>query len=170
MMSAECVAALRDQRLTGTSRALPGLREAMAACRAGDTLVVTRLDRLARSSLTLATSSTSSPPAAFAQCRRLRPRLEGPDRSAAVHLPVDRRPSFDLARARNREGTPVAKARGCLRESNQRSSPPGRRLVPLLNERHPDTTAELADLFKVGRSTVCRAIKRGGVEDLSGVS
>jgi DNA invertase Pin-like site-specific DNA recombinase len=27
----------------------PGLREAMAACRAGDTLVVTKLDRLARS-------------------------------------------------------------------------------------------------------------------------
>ncbi|MDQ3104127.1 MAG: recombinase family protein, partial [Actinomycetota bacterium] len=27
----------------------PGLREALAACRAGDTLVVTKLDRLARS-------------------------------------------------------------------------------------------------------------------------
>ena len=28
---------------------MPGLREALAACRAGDTLVVTKLDRLARS-------------------------------------------------------------------------------------------------------------------------
>jgi DNA invertase Pin-like site-specific DNA recombinase len=27
----------------------PGLREALAACRGGDTLVVTKLDRLARS-------------------------------------------------------------------------------------------------------------------------
>jgi hypothetical protein len=35
--------------LTGTSRERPGLREALAACRAGDTLVVTKLDRLARS-------------------------------------------------------------------------------------------------------------------------
>src|SRR5690242_14294835 len=35
--------------LTGTNRARPGLREALAACRAGDTLVVTKLDRLARS-------------------------------------------------------------------------------------------------------------------------
>jgi hypothetical protein len=35
--------------LTGTNRARPSLREALAACRAGDTLVVTKLDRLARS-------------------------------------------------------------------------------------------------------------------------
>ena len=38
-----------DHGLTGTNRARPGLREARAACRAGDTLVVTKLDRLARS-------------------------------------------------------------------------------------------------------------------------
>src|SRR5512144_241586 len=38
-----------DHGLTGTNRARPGLREAMAAGRAGDTLVVTKLDRLARS-------------------------------------------------------------------------------------------------------------------------
>ncbi|TDW28789.1 resolvase-like protein [Cryobacterium psychrophilum] len=38
-----------DQGLTGANRARPGLKEAMAACRAGDTLVVTKLDRLARS-------------------------------------------------------------------------------------------------------------------------
>ena len=35
--------------LTGTNRERPGLREALAACRQGDTLVVTKLDRLARS-------------------------------------------------------------------------------------------------------------------------
>ncbi len=38
-----------DHGLTGTSRERPGLRQALAACRAGDTLVVTKLDRLARS-------------------------------------------------------------------------------------------------------------------------
>ena len=38
-----------DHGLTGTNRARPGLRLALAACRAGDTLVVTKLDRLARS-------------------------------------------------------------------------------------------------------------------------
>jgi DNA invertase Pin-like site-specific DNA recombinase len=35
--------------LTGTNRDRPGLRQALAACRAGDTLVVIKLDRLARS-------------------------------------------------------------------------------------------------------------------------
>nr|WP_205789099.1 recombinase family protein [Microbacterium sp. CPCC 204701] len=38
-----------DHGLTGTNRARPGLREALAAVREGDTLVVTKLDRLARS-------------------------------------------------------------------------------------------------------------------------
>ena len=38
-----------DHGLTGTTRARPGLREALAACRSGDTLVVTKLYRLARS-------------------------------------------------------------------------------------------------------------------------
>jgi len=38
-----------DHGLTGTNRDRPGLREALAACRAGDTLLVTKLDRLARS-------------------------------------------------------------------------------------------------------------------------
>ena len=38
-----------DHGLTGTSRARPGLREALAACRAGDTLLVTKPGRLARS-------------------------------------------------------------------------------------------------------------------------
>lgn len=38
-----------DHGLTGANRARSGLREAMAAVRKGDTLVVTKLDRLARS-------------------------------------------------------------------------------------------------------------------------
>ena len=37
-----------DHGLTGTNRERPGLREALAACRAADTLVVTKLDRQAR--------------------------------------------------------------------------------------------------------------------------
>lgn len=40
-----------DHGLSGRNRDRPGLREALAACRRGDTLVVTTLDRLARSVL-----------------------------------------------------------------------------------------------------------------------
>jgi DNA invertase Pin-like site-specific DNA recombinase len=38
-----------DHGFTGTTRDRPSLAEALAACRAGDELVVTKLDRLARS-------------------------------------------------------------------------------------------------------------------------
>jgi DNA invertase Pin-like site-specific DNA recombinase len=38
-----------DHGLTGTNHDRPGLRLALAACHDGDTLVVTKLDRLARS-------------------------------------------------------------------------------------------------------------------------
>ena len=38
-----------DQGLTGADRARPGLGQALAACLGGDTRVVTKLDRLARS-------------------------------------------------------------------------------------------------------------------------
>ena len=38
-----------DKGLTGTSHARPGLDQALAAVRTGDTLVVPKLDRLARS-------------------------------------------------------------------------------------------------------------------------
>jgi len=38
-----------DHGLTGTNRARPGLEQALAAVRAGDLFVVTKLDRLARS-------------------------------------------------------------------------------------------------------------------------
>ena len=45
-----------DHGLTGTNRDRPGLREVLAACREGDTLVVTKPDRLARSLLLAAGS------------------------------------------------------------------------------------------------------------------
>ncbi|MET3370136.1 UNVERIFIED_CONTAM: DNA invertase Pin-like site-specific DNA recombinase [Jeotgalibacillus campisalis] len=38
-----------DHRFTGTQRERPGLGKAQAACRNRDTVVVTKLDRLARS-------------------------------------------------------------------------------------------------------------------------
>jgi DNA invertase Pin-like site-specific DNA recombinase len=38
-----------DKGMTGTNRNRPGLDQALAAVRAGDTLVVPKLDRLARS-------------------------------------------------------------------------------------------------------------------------
>ena len=151
-----------DHGLTGTNRERPGLREALAACRAGDTLVVTKLDRLARSL-----------PDARAIAEELTARRVALSLGGSVYDPTDAvgRLLFnvlamvaefesDLIRLRTREGMKVAKAKGRLRGKQ-----------PKLNRRqeaHPVSlvrtgeysTTEVADLFGVGRSTVYRAIQR----------
>src|SRR5665811_767797 len=106
-----------DHGLTGTTRARPGLREALAACHDGDTLVVTKLDRLARSlpdARNIADELTT---------REVKLNLGG-----SVHDPTDPvgRLLFnvlamvaefeaDLIRMRTSEGMKVAKAKGRLR-------------------------------------------------------
>ena len=153
-----------DHGLTGTSRARPGLREALAACRAGDTLVVTKLDRLAR-----------SVPDARDIVDELTDRGVRLNIGGSVHDPTDPigRLLFtvlsmiaefeaDLARARTREGMAVAKAKGRLRGKQPKLKPgQEKHLVQLWND-GTHTSAELAELFNVGRSTVYRAIRRAG--------
>lgn len=68
-----------DHGLTGTTRAPPGPREALAAVRAGDTLVVTKLDRLAR-----------SVPGARAIANELTAREVKPNIGGSVHDSTDR--------------------------------------------------------------------------------
>jgi DNA invertase Pin-like site-specific DNA recombinase len=106
-----------DHGLTGTNRERPGLREALAACRAGDTLVVTKLDRLARSL-----------PDARAITEELTTRRISLSLGGSVFDPTDAvgRLLFnvlamvaefesDLIRLRTREGMKVARAKGRLR-------------------------------------------------------
>ncbi len=106
-----------DHGLTGTNRERPGLDQALAACRAGDTLVVTKLDRLARSL-----------PDARAIADELTQREVKLNLGGSVHDPTDPvgRLLFnvlamvaefesDLIRMRTREGMKVAKAKGRLR-------------------------------------------------------
>lgn len=52
-----------DVGLSGTNRERPGLRQALAAIRDGDVLVVTKLDRLARSARDAA--DIAEPPPSF---------------------------------------------------------------------------------------------------------
>ncbi len=151
-----------DHGLTGTNRERPGLREALAACRAGDTLVVTKLDRLARSL-----------PDARAIADELTTRHISLSLGGSVYDPTDAvgRLLFnvlamvaefesDLIRLRTREGMKVAKAKGRLRgkqpKLNRRQEA---HLVSLVHSGEY-STAEVAELFGVGRSTVYRAIER----------
>ena len=151
-----------DHGLTGTNRERPGLREALAACRPGDTLVVTKLDRLARSvpdALNIVNELTA---------REVKLNLGG-----SVHDPCDPigRLLFnvlamvaefesDLVKMRTREGLAVARAAGKLRGRQPKLS---RRQEAHLVELHrsgDQNPAELAELFGVGRSTVYRALER----------
>src|SRR5919206_1571088 len=106
-----------DHGLTGTNRDRPGLALALAARRAGDTLVVTKLDRLARSL-----------PDARDILEELTQRNVRLSLGGSVHDPTDPvgRLLFnvlamvaefeaDLIRARTREGMQVARAKGHLR-------------------------------------------------------
>lgn len=151
-----------DHGLTGTTRERPGLREALAACRGGDTLVVTKLDRLARSL-----------PDARDIASELADREVSLAIGASVHDPTDPigRLLFnmlamiaefesDLIRMRTREGLDVARAAGRLRGRKPKLTP---RQQAHLVEQHASgekNPSELAELFGVARSTVYRALER----------
>jgi DNA invertase Pin-like site-specific DNA recombinase len=151
-----------DHGLTGTNRERPGLREALAACRAGDTLVVTKLDRLAR-----------SVPDARNIADELTARSVKLNLGGSVHDPTDPvgRLLFnalamvaefeaDLVRLRTREGMKVAKAKGRLKGKSPKLSARQEAHLVALHEAGEHTGAELAELFSVARSTVYRAIQR----------
>ena len=151
-----------DHGLTGTTRDRPGLREAMAACREGDTLVVTKLDRLARSL-----------PDARAIADELTARQVRLSLGASVYDPNDPAGRLlfnvlamvaefesDLIRLRTKEGMRVAKAKGRLRGKQPKLNPPQEAHLVSLMAAGEHSTAELADLFGVGRSTVYRALGR----------
>jgi hypothetical protein len=114
-----------DHGLTGTNRDRPGLRLALAACRAGDTLVVTKLDRLARSLSDARDILTSS-----------RGGTSSSALGGSVHDPTDTvgRLLFnvlaivaefetDLIRLPTRDGMKVAKAKGRLRGKQPKLNP-----------------------------------------------
>jgi DNA invertase Pin-like site-specific DNA recombinase len=152
-----------DQGRSGTNRDRPGLARALAACRAGDTLVVTKLDRLARS-LPDARDISAELVAAGVKLS-----LGG-----TVHDPADPvgRLLFnvlamvaefesDLIRARTREGMAVARDKGRLRGRSPKLSPAqGKHLVEL-HAAGQHSISELAELFTIGRATVYRTIDRG---------
>ena len=151
-----------DHGLTGTNRERPGLREALAACRAGDTLVVAKLDRLARSL-----------PDAREILEDLTRREIKLSIGGSVHDPTDPvgRLLFnvlamvaefesDLIRLRTKEGMRVARAKGRLRGKQPKLNPRQEGHLVALHHAGNHSTAELADLFGIGRSTVYRAIER----------
>ena len=153
-----------DHGISGTHRARPGLREALVACRPGDSLVVTKLDRLAR-----------SVPDARDIVDELTARGVRLNLGGSIHDPADPigRLLFtvlsmiaefeaDLARACTREGMAVARAKGRLRGKQPKLKPTREAQLVALWREGKHTTLDLAEMFDVARSTVYRAIQRAG--------
>ena len=151
-----------DHGLSGTTRARPGLDQALAAVRAGDTLVVPKLDRLARS------VPDARAIADGLVARGVRLQLGG-----SVHDPTDPmgRMFFnilatfaefeaDLIRLRTREGMAVARAKGRLRGKQPKLKDRQQKELARMHATGDYSISDLAELFSISRPTVYRTLKR----------
>ncbi|HZM84367.1 MAG TPA: recombinase family protein [Candidatus Limnocylindrales bacterium] len=151
-----------DKGLTGTNRNRPGLDQALAAVRAGDTLVVPKLDRLARSVPDARAIGDSL------VARGVKLRVGG-----IVYDPADPMGKMffnilatfaefevDLLRLRTREGMAIAKAKGKLKGKPPKLNPRQQAHLVKLHHEGSHSILELADLFSVSRPTVYRVLDK----------
>ncbi|NJO36363.1 MAG: recombinase family protein [Sphingomonadales bacterium] len=151
-----------DHGLTGTNRARPGLDQAIAAVRRGDTLVVPKLDRLAR-----------SVPDARAIADQLEKKGVKLALGATVHDPADPMGKMffnilatfaefeaDLIRMRTREGMAIARAKGKLRGKQPKLSEKQQTELCKMHTTGDYSISDLAEVFSVSRPTVYRTLSR----------
>ena len=142
--------------------ARPGLDQALAALREGDTLVVPKLDRLAR-----------SVPDARAIADDLAARGIRLQLGAAVHDPTDPMGRLffnilatfaefeaDLIRMRTREGMAVARAKGRLRGKKPKLSDRQHKELRRMYDTGDYSISDLGAVFGVSRPTVYRTLQR----------
>jgi DNA invertase Pin-like site-specific DNA recombinase len=151
-----------DRGLTGTNRRRPGLDQALATVRSGDTLVVPKLDRLARSvpdardigdslvgrGVKLSLGGTSYDPS------------DPMGKMFFNILATFAEFEVDLLRMRTREGMAVARAKGKLRGRQPKLSTAQQAHLMKLHASGEHSIAELAELFSVSRPTVYRVLER----------
>jgi len=152
----------RDRGLTGTTRARPGLDQALAAVRAGDTLVVPKLDRLARS----VPDARQIADALVARGVKLA-------LGTSVYDPTDPMGKLffnilatfaefevDLIRLRTREGMAMARAKGKLRGKRPKLSDKQHKELWRMYATGEYSINDLAELFAVSRPTVYCTLAR----------
>ena len=151
-----------DHGLTGTNRARPGLNQALAAVRAGDTLVVPKLDRLAR-----------SVPDARDIADGLVKRGVRLAVGASIYDPADPMGKMffnilatfaefesDLIRMRTREGMAIARAKGKLKGKQPKLSEKQQKELRRMHDTGEYSISDLSELFTVSRPTVYRSLAR----------
>ena len=151
-----------DHGLTGTNRSRPGLDQALAAVRCGDTLVVPKLDRLAR-----------SVPDARDIADSLIARGVKLALGTSVYDPTDPMGKMffnilatfaefesGLIRMRTREGMAIARANGKLRGKQPKLSVKQQTELRRMHDGRNHSISDLAELFSVSRPTVYRTLAR----------
>ncbi|GGX72816.1 invertase [Tateyamaria omphalii] len=159
-----------DHGLTGTNLARPGLDQAIAAVREGDTLVVPKLDRLAR-----------SVPDARAIADQLEAKGVKLALGTSVYDPTDPMGKMffnilatfaefeaDLIRMRTREGMAIARAKGKLRGKQPKLSNRQQRELNRMHATGEYSISDLAEVFSVSRPTVYRTLKRQQISKSAG--
>ncbi|WP_431801181.1 recombinase family protein [Microbacterium sp. bgisy203] len=151
-----------DHGLSGATRDRPGLREALAAVRDGDVLVVTKLDRLARS--VRDASEIVEDLTVRGVVLQIGTSVHNP------HDPIGRllfnvlamvaEFESDLIRARTREGMAVARAKGRLRGRAPKLTRSQRALLVDLHAKQTHSVQEICELFGISRATVYRELER----------
>lgn len=156
-----------DHGLTGTNRDRPGLDQALAAVREGDTLVVPKLDRLAR-----------SVPDARAIAAQLEAKGVLLALGPSVYNPSDPMGKMffnilatfaefeaDLIRLRTREGMAIARAKGKLRGKQPKLSEKQQKELCRMKETGEYSISDLAELFSVSRPTIYRCLQRAAAKN-----
>ena len=151
-----------DHDLTGANRLRPGLDQALAAVWAGVTLVVPKLDRLARS------VSDARAIADALLKRGVRLQL-----GSTVHDPTDPMGKMffnilatfaefetDMIRLRTREGSAVARAKGKLKGKKPKPSPMQSKELRRMYDTGADSISDLSDVFMVSRPTIYWTLAR----------
>ena len=151
-----------DKGLTGTSRAWPGMDQALAAVRDGDTFTVTKLDRLARSvpdALAILTQ-LSDRGVRFALSGSIYDWYDPMARMFLQILAVIAEFEAGQNRQRTREGMTIARARGKLRGKPPSLTPAQDREIRRMHVSGDYPIAEIAAIFKVSWPTIYRALQR----------
>lgn len=154
-----------DKGLTGSNRQRPGLDQALAAVRRGDTLVVPKLDRLARS------VPDAREIADALQARGVKLAL-----GASLYDPEDPVGKMffnvlatfaefegDLIRLRTREGMAIARAKGKLKGKQPKLSDKQQKELCRMRNTGQYSISDLAELFSVSRPTVYRTLSRNEI-------
>jgi DNA invertase Pin-like site-specific DNA recombinase len=151
-----------DHGLTGTNRARPGLDQALAAVRRGDTLVVPKLDRLARSvpdARHIADALVARGVALAIGSSRYNP-TDPMGKMFFNILATFAEFESDLIRLRTREGMAIARAKGKLRGKQPKLSDKQQQELRRMHGTGKYSISDLAELFSISRPTVYRTLAR----------